>query len=83
MTQLSQWVGCDVMQARYKFESVETRKVLLFCVFCLILSVRQFHGTLSKKLKEGPDVSSQMDNGTLTKAKRMRKCISLQRRALS
>ena len=36
--------------------------------------------TLSKKLKEVPDVSSQMENGTPTKAKRMRKCISLLRR---
>ena len=35
--------------------------------------------TLCKKLK-GPDVSSQMENGTPTKVKRMRKCISLQRR---
>ena len=36
--------------------------------------------TLSKKLKEGPDVSSQMENGTPTKVKRMRKCVSLQHR---
>ena len=35
--------------------------------------------TLSKKLKEGPDVSSQMENGTPTKVKGMRKCISLHR----
>ena len=36
--------------------------------------------TPAKKLKEGPDVSPQKENGTPTKAKRARKCISLQRR---
>ena len=36
--------------------------------------------TPAKKLKEGPDVSLQKENCTPTKAKRARKCISLQRR---
>ena len=36
--------------------------------------------TPAKKLKEGPDVSPQKENGTRTKAKSARKCISLQRR---
>ena len=36
--------------------------------------------TPAKKLKEGPDVSPQNENGTPTKVERARKCISLKRR---
>ena len=36
--------------------------------------------TPAKKLKEGPDVPPQNENGTPTKAKRARKCILLQQR---